>query len=359
MKSGAWHIENVAEGLNDSMLLVVIASKAFVKKPFPTMEIGGVAFHPEKKHERIIPICYDIDPEIFADTYKLFANIQATIVSKENTLSKQLEEVTDEIQIVVDRTRGKLIRSRNAQIFGPLLFTLVGFMLFGIWSYLSKKNTEYQRPSEAQLTNQQAAALLKSDSGEESSKFKPSDNIEPQPAKVSGIVSNLPINASPKSGAEKINYADFVNQRKKVDVSIMIIDPNGSLENSLSSKIGSIYSQTGLTSSIGLLKPGFLRRAEFNDLCDGDVDITEKLKLNEYVNYLVIGKSKFSSTPSLQVPGSIVCNANLEVIVINLLEATTYSFTIDAVDNGATEDQARSFALARLLSKYNDEHSKL
>jgi hypothetical protein len=159
------------------------------------------------------------------------------------------------------------------------------------------------------------------------------------------------------------NYISYINNpgANKSEISIVIIDEKGVVSNSVSNEIAKIYSQSGKKTTIGLIKSKFIKTSDFKRLFDGNSDMIKKLKLDQYTNYLGLGKISYSFRNGSLVDGTVICNASINMNIISANnKSLLQSFTIqNAIGNGSTESQAQEEALKRLVNIYATEHTSL
>lgn len=165
----------------------------------------------------------------------------------------------------------------------------------------------------------------------------------------------------PKTPAE--DYSSYINtvvsNTDGKDISVLVLE-NDAISTAISSSIAKIYTQTGAKGSTGLIKSTFIRKPGFQELCEGNSGIIEKLDLKQYTDYLALGRIIFSCQPGKLVEGTIVCNATLTMSLLSINDRTlanSFSFSVNA--NGASESQARDEAIQKLLSRYKNEYSSL
>ncbi|MFN0175653.1 MAG: hypothetical protein ACKVU0_13460 [Saprospiraceae bacterium] len=158
------------------------------------------------------------------------------------------------------------------------------------------------------------------------------------------------------------DYSNYINSSlSRANVSVIIIDASGNLSTPASSSIAEVYQKAGKSTSVGLIRSSFIRKPEFQELCEGNSEIIQKLSLGAYTDYLAIGKINFANRAGKLVDGTIICTASISMSIISTsTQSLKNSFAIsNASGNGATESQAKEDALQKLLDKYYNEHSSL
>lgn len=159
---------------------------------------------------------------------------------------------------------------------------------------------------------------------------------------------NSYINTSIKNSSEDTSYA------------ITIVDEYGNISLSISSSISNIYKQSGNIGHIGLLKSSFVHKNEFQELFEGNSIIIEKLKLDDYIDYLVLGKIEYSMKQGKLVEGTLICTASISISIISANQKSiTQSFSFSVNGNGVSESQAKEIAIQKLINKYNNEYLSL
>lgn len=163
----------------------------------------------------------------------------------------------------------------------------------------------------------------------------------------------------PKQSIED-DFGAYINApSERVNVSVAIIDERTNLSNDVSSAIASLYRNAGNSTSIGLFRGDFTKKASFQELMEGNSEIIEKLGLYQHTDYLAVGKIRYKYRNSDLVSGSIVCSITISMNVISTSKkAAVKSFTIsNANGNGVTEDQAKEDALQMALKYYSENIS--
>jgi len=173
---------------------------------------------------------------------------------------------------------------------------------------------------------------------------------------------------SKKEGETQIQNEDFssyinpsiANTSGKTDIAVTIVDEDGNILNSISNSIADIYNVLGNKGNLGLLRSSFVHKSYFQELFEGNTKIIEKLKLNSHTDYIAIGKIKYLISKETLVDGTFICTASLTMNIISAnLKSLIKSFTCSANGNGATEEQAKEYAINKLLSKYISEYSSI
>jgi hypothetical protein len=167
-------------------------------------------------------------------------------------------------------------------------------------------------------------------------------------------------NALPKEDYSSYINKSITNSTGKTNISITVIDENGNISSSISSSIANIYRQTGIEVNTGLFKNSFIHKSDFQELIDGNSDVIDKLKLFNYVDYIGVGKIKYSNRKGTLVEGSIISSATLYMNIIS----TTNGQTIKTIDiskngNGVTNEQAINDVNQKLIETIKIEYSSL
>lgn len=166
------------------------------------------------------------------------------------------------------------------------------------------------------------------------------------------------------SNVAQENFSSYLNSSiansNNIDIAVTILDESGNISSSISSSIASIYSQTGKNGKSGLIRSSFINKPAFQDLMEGNSKIIQNLNLINYTDFIAIGKIQYTQQKGTLVDGTFVCTATITVNIISANQKNLVkSFTCTANGNGATESQAKEYALDKLLSKYKSEHSSL
>ena len=91
-------------------------------------------------------------------------------------------------------------------------------------------------------------------------------------------IRNEPQNYSETSEAKEKDYGLYINPPlNKSNISVAIVDKNGTLSLSLSSEIANIYKRTGNSVSTNLIRSTFTKKPEFQELFEGNSEIIKKL----------------------------------------------------------------------------------
>jgi len=150
------------------------------------------------------------------------------------------------------------------------------------------------------------------------------------------------------------------NSSDKTNIAVTVVDEGGNISSSISSSIASIYNQTGNNGNAGLIRSSFLHKPGFQELFEGNSEIIDKLQLNKHTDYVAIGKISYSIRKGTLVDATYVCTVSLTMNIISANQKSlANSFTCSAIGNGATEDQAKEYAIDKLLNKYISEYSSI
>jgi hypothetical protein len=152
----------------------------------------------------------------------------------------------------------------------------------------------------------------------------------------------------------------ITNASGKTNIAVTVVDENGNISSSMSSSIANIYNQKGNSGNTGLIRSSFIHKLGFQELFEGDSEIIDKLKLNIHADYVAIGKISYSIRKGTLVDATFVCTVSLTMNIISANQkCLVKSFTCSANGNGATEDQAKEYAIDKLLNKYISEYSSI
>ncbi len=161
------------------------------------------------------------------------------------------------------------------------------------------------------------------------------------------------------------NFSSYINTSitnlsGRINIAVTIVDEKGNLSSSISSSIADIYNQAGNNGNVGLIRSSFLHKSGFQELFEGNSEIIEKLKLSSYTDYIMIGKIKYSTRQGTLVDETFICTVTLTMNIISANQRKLIkSFNCSVNGNGATEEQAKDYAIDKLLSKYKFEYSKI
>lgn len=198
-------------------------------------------------------------------------------------------------------------------------------------------------------TNKSNANSSREQTSEQYSKHPTENNLQNYPS---------PSNAEYK----KENYRLYLNTSlPKSIISVIIVDANGNISNSTSNSIADIYKKTGKSASIGLIRSAFIKKPEFQELCEGNSEVIQKLSLSLYADYLAVGRIVYMNRAGTLVNGTIICTATLSMNIMSTnTNSLERSFTISNVNgNGVDELQAKEDAFQKLLDRYFNEYSSL
>lgn len=144
------------------------------------------------------------------------------------------------------------------------------------------------------------------------------------------------------------------------DIAVTITDGAGNISSSLSNSIALIYSQNGYNGKSGLIRSNFTGKNSYKDLTEGNSDIIEKMKLISYTDYLALGKIYFTFSKGTLVDGTFVCTASLSMNIVSTKQKSLIkSFSCKVNGNGVTEEQAKEYAINKLLSKFKSDYSSI
>jgi hypothetical protein len=239
---------------------------------------------------------------------------------------------------------------KNKLIFVILVFVL----LFGLIFIISKNRNarEKERIEEKILTDR---AQFVQDSLQ---------NIQANDAKSrTSVLSETGKNKSGGNSPTE-DFGSYLNasitNTSSIDIAVTVVDENGNIASSISSSIANIYTQTGNNGKTGLIRSSFLHKSGFQELFEGNSEIIGKLKLNKHADYVAIGKISYSIRPGTSVNATFVCTVSLTMNIISANQkCLVKSFTCSANGNGTTEDQAKKYAIDKLLNKYISEYSSI
>lgn len=152
----------------------------------------------------------------------------------------------------------------------------------------------------------------------------------------------------------------ITNSSSKTNIAVTIIDENGSISSTISSSIANIYNQAGNNGNTGLIRSTFIHKSGFQELLEGNSEIIDKLNLKTHTDYVAIGKISYSIRKGALIDDTYVCTVSLTMNIISASQKSlAKSFTCSANGNGATEDQAKEYAIDKLLNKYSSECSPI
>lgn len=150
------------------------------------------------------------------------------------------------------------------------------------------------------------------------------------------------------------------NSDSKYDIAILITDNNNQIVNDLASKIGSIYKNQGHSITSSFFTTSFIKSKYLNELQNSNSDIIDMLKLNNRIKYIVIGKINYSFRKGTLAEGSSICTAKITIRIISVNQKSIKNeFECSVNGNGTNEDQAKEYAVDKLLSKYISEYSSI
>ena len=175
------------------------------------------------------------------------------------------------------------------------------------------------------------------------------------------------VNVKNGVGNSNIPIEDFgsylnssITNTSSTDIAVTVVDENGNIASSISSSIANIYTQTGNNGKTGLIRSSFLHKSGFQELFEGNSEIIGKLKLNKHADYVAIGKISYSIRKGTSVDATFVCTVSLNMNIISANQkGLVKSFTCSANGNGATEGQAKEYAIDKFLNKYISEYSSI
>lgn len=180
---------------------------------------------------------------------------------------------------------------------------------------------------------------------------------------VEGVRSTIKGGVSTPTPSEDFSSyinTSITNSSGKTNIAVTIVDENGNISSSISSSIANIYNQTGNSGNTGLIRSSFIHKSGFQELFEGNSEIIEKLKLSSHTDYIALGKIRYSMRKGALVDGTIICTASLTMSIVSANQKSiAKSFTFSENGNGATEDQAKEYAIDKLLSKYISEYSSI
>jgi hypothetical protein len=153
--------------------------------------------------------------------------------------------------------------------------------------------------------------------------------------------------------------ASIANSNSKTKIAVTVVDEERSIS-SISSSIANIYNRNGFFGFTDLIRSSFIQKTGFQELYEGNSEIIDKLNLNNYVDYVALGKISSSTRNGTEANGTFISSITLTMNIISVNQkGLIKSFTCSANGNGVTEDQAKKYAIHKLLSKYNSEYSSI
>jgi hypothetical protein len=180
---------------------------------------------------------------------------------------------------------------------------------------------------------------------------------------VEGVTSTIKGGGNnPTPGEDFRSYINtsIKNSSSKTNIAIIVVDDNGNISSSISSTIADIYNQAGYIGNTGLIRSSFVHKSSFQELFEGNSEIIEKLKLSSYTDYIMIGKIKYSTRQGTLVDETFICTITLTMNIISANQRKLIkSFNCSVNGNGATEEQAKEYAIDKLISKYKFEYSTI
>ncbi len=183
--------------------------------------------------------------------------------------------------------------------------------------------------------------------------------------KTNGVTRENISNKGVDNQMQSENFSSYINtsitnSSGKTNIAITVVDENGNISSSISSSIANVYNQTNNTGNTGLLKSSFIHQSGFQELLEGNSEIIEKLKLNNYADYIAIGRIRYLIRKGILADGTFVCTASITMSIISTSQKSiAKSFSFSEKGNGATEIQAQEAATEKLINKYYNEYSSL
>ena len=186
-----------------------------------------------------------------------------------------------------------------------------------------------------------------------------------QNSSVSTKPNKLSSNESKPKETEEEDFRSYINPSitntsDKTNIAVTVVDEKGNISFSISSSIANIYNQTESQGSSGLIRSNFVHKSGFQELFEGNSEIIEKLKLSSHADYVAIGKISYPIIKGTLEGGTFVCKASVTMNIISTSQKSLVkSFTCPAIGNGVTEDQAKEYAINKLLRKYTSDYSSI
>ncbi len=277
---------------------------------------------------------------------------------KDLRAGKVSEEVKQKLfQDFNQQVKGEKIRMRY--MIGGLLIVVVSLIAYLL---LQNQKTNFADNNSVK-TNPPPLVPNKMDSAQfrQPSSGKKAPTVPDQ--SPNGTVNKTPqvLRKSSQVSANTEDYSAYVNTpAKKLGVMITIIDKYGNILPFLSSDIAKVYKENGYESGTGLLKNNFTKSMKFEDLIEGNTELMKNLGLNNYADYIVLGRTSDTSYPNSEVSNSIINSISLSVSVISTQDNSVNNFKLpDCNGNGKTAALAKEDARNRLLRYYYQNYSTL
>lgn len=105
-------IDAITEGLERSLIGIVILSKDFFKKNWTFMELGGISIKKSVKEQKLIPIIYNIDLSEIAIKLPFLADIKA-IQCKDSSM---IDHVALKICLIINELRNKYFNTHDLEL---------------------------------------------------------------------------------------------------------------------------------------------------------------------------------------------------------------------------------------------------
>lgn len=159
---------------------------------------------------------------------------------------------------------------------------------------------------------------------------------------------------------EGVNYivnSSFINSSQTKDMIVNVTYDDGSFDEISSLKINSIALEKGYRSTPSFFSKYYYIDELGNQLRVGNLDYINKLKLNKYADYLLIGTHSTKIRPNQIQANMLTSDFSYTLNLVNLKTGTIEKSFINTIHgNGWTDSQARNDALQAFYQIINQNN---
>lgn len=150
-----------------------------------------------------------------------------------------------------------------------------------------------------------------------------------------------------------------VNDPYSHDIAVLVLDNNGSIDESWSQSVAAIFSSKGARTTTTFFKQRFIHEGMVGKILEGDRILVEGMAMSKYVDAIFIGRRKVTvgeDPLSRQLFDSRVylANASMDIRVISAVDGTIIkSFSVGGSGKGFDSGSAMNQAVESLFDRLN------
>lgn len=332
----------IYKGIKNSKGAIIILSENFYKKEWALLEFGGIIYKWFSDEGVLYLLYWDVDIKNVNEKLSFIGNIRGLKMIDYANINDVAKDICKDYNFKkkkIEEKRTTLLRKlkKIGLIIGTLSIILLFVYLNGFEIFTTQKTENVQIAKEKHNNRIYKIPVMQTKTGN-------NNTIKKGPYGFSG-------------DNNTISESSILNIKNKSEFSVIIIDEDKNIENSVSNAIVELYKDTGKEVSTGLIRNSFVKTYDFEELFQGNSSVIEKISLYKYTDNLILGKIHFTFKKGQIIQDTYLCNAILTISIITMKDRAIKNFEVIGKWNGVSESQAKEGALNNLLSNLKEQIS--